>query len=181
MRSRGAPAGPVMRAYAGRVPLPHSSPPIAGLGQQHGACSPNPGWGAHMGQGKAAGEPGVINAWSLMPPNRALIGVSGGAGACALGCDCQGGVVFPPWQDPLVELARYPRRPAAPSCSTEVRVYPITVAGRGSGGTVNAWPPVASRPPPTSAPPTPWPPDHTPGLLTTLGASRPPHPRGLPL
>ena len=29
------------------------------------------------------------------------------------GCDCQGGVVFPPWQDPWVELARHSRRPEA--------------------------------------------------------------------
>jgi len=56
------------------------------------------------------------------------------------GCDCQGGVVFPPWQDPWVDGAgttsegTRSRCATAPSCSTEVRVYPITAAGRGSGG-----------------------------------------------
>ena len=57
------------------------------------------------------------------------------------GCDCQGGVVFPPWQDPCRRTpwrklgCRLLRLPVdASSCSKEVRVYPIIAAGRCSLG-----------------------------------------------
>ena len=80
-----------------------------------------------------------VNGWCCMPPLIALLTT-----ILSLGCHVltpvkflrrwswhDGVSVFPPLQDPSVELARVlPLAAAAPSCSKEVRVYPITAVGR---------------------------------------------------